>query len=65
MQEVCRIDDCVNHMSHQVQQQLGGRSETTFTRFGFFDHLPPCVYIFYGMNAYKKTIFLTTYPILL
>ena len=23
MQEVCRIDDCVNHMSHEVQQQLG------------------------------------------
>ena len=33
-----------------------------FTRFGFFDHLPPSVYIFYGIKVYKKLIFLTTYP---
>ena len=28
----------------------------------FFDHLPASVYIFYGINVYKKSIFLTTYP---
>ena len=28
----------------------------------FFDHLPSSVYIFYGINVYKKLIFLTTYP---
>ena len=28
----------------------------------FFDHLPPSVYIFYGIKVYKKSIFLTTYP---
>ena len=28
----------------------------------FFDHLPPSVYIFYGIKVYKKAIFLTTYP---
>ena len=28
----------------------------------FFDHLPPSVYIFYGMKVYKKSIILTTYP---
>ena len=28
----------------------------------FFDHLPPSVYIFYGIKVYKKFIFLTTYP---
>ena len=38
-----------------------GRSKTTFTRFGFFDHLPPSVYIFFGIKVYKKSIFLTTY----
>ena len=27
----------------------------------FSDHLPPCVYIFYGMNVYKKWTFWTTY----
>ena len=32
---------------------------------GFFDHLSPSVYIFYGINVYKKSIFLTTYPLLL
>ena len=28
----------------------------------FFDHIPPFVYILYGMKVYKKSIFLTTYP---
>ena len=28
----------------------------------FFDHLPPSVYIFYGIMVYKKSIFFTTYP---
>ena len=28
----------------------------------FFDHLPPSIYIFYGIKVYKKSIFLTTYP---
>ena len=41
---------------------IRGRSQTTFTRFGFFDHLPPSVYIFCGIKVYKKSIFLTTYP---
>ena len=27
----------------------------------FFDHLPPSVDIFYGINVDKKSIFLTTY----
>ena len=26
------------------------RSQTTFTKFGFFDHLPPSVYIFNGLQ---------------
>ena len=29
--------------------------------FAFFDHLPPCVDIFYGMNVDKKWTFWTTY----
>ena len=28
-----------------------------------FDHLRPSVYIFYGIKVYKKSIFLTTYPL--
>ena len=28
----------------------------------FFDHLPPSVDIFYGINVDKKSIFSTTYP---
>ena len=28
----------------------------------FFDRLPTSVYIFYCINVYKKSIFLTTYP---
>ena len=40
---------------------LRGRSQTTFTKLGFFDHLPPSIYSFYGIKVYKKSIFLTTY----
>ena len=39
-----------------------GRSQTTLTRFWlFFDHLPPCVDIFYGINVEKSGHFWTTY----
>ena len=34
-----------------------GRSPTTLTRFWLFDHLPPCIDIFYGMNVVKKGTF--------
>ena len=38
-------------------------SQTTLTRIlGFFDHLPPCVYIFYGINVDKKWTFLDYLP---
>ena len=40
-----------------------GRSQTTMTRFWlFFDHLPPWVDIFYGMNVDKKWTFLAHLP---
>ena len=45
-----------------VLRGVPGRSQSTFTRFVFFDHLPPSVYIFYGIKVCKKSIFLTTYP---
>ena len=39
-----------------------GRSQTTLTRFWlFFDHLPPFVDIFYGINVDKCGHFWTTY----
>ena len=31
----------------------------------FFDHLPPSVYIFYGIKVYKKSIFWPPTPLLL
>ena len=46
----------------KVSRVFRGRSQTTFTKFGFFYHLPPSVYFFYGMKVYIKSIFLTTYP---
>ena len=34
-----------------------------FPRFGFFfDHLPPSVYIFYGIKVYKKVDFFDHLP---
>merc|ERR1711956_106874 len=42
--------------------QLGGIHKLRLQDLAFFDHLPPSVYIFYGIKVYKKLIFLTTYP---
>ena len=44
---------------------LGGVHKLRLQDLAFFDHLPPSVYIFYGIKVYKKSIFLTTYPPLL
>ena len=41
---------------------LGGVHKLRLQDLAFFDHLPPSVYIFYGIKVYKKSIFLTTYP---
>ena len=41
---------------------LGGVHKLRLQDLSFFDHLPPSVYIFYGIKVYKKSIFLTTYP---
>ena len=39
----------------------GGVHKLRLQNLAFFDHLPPCVYINYGIKVYKKLIFLTTY----
>ena len=44
------------------QCTVRGRSQTTFTRFGFFLTTYPCVDIFYGINLDKKWIFLDHLP---
>ena len=44
------------------QLALGGVHKLCLRNLTFFDHLPPSVYIFYGIKVYKKSIFLTTYP---
>ena len=41
---------------------LGGVHKLCLQDLAFLDHLPPSVYIFYGIKVYKKSIFLTTYP---
>ena len=41
---------------------LGGVLKLRLQDLAFFDHLPPSVDIFYGINVYKKSIFSTTYP---
>ena len=41
---------------------LGVVQKVRLQNLAFFDHLPPSVYIFYGMKVYKKLIFLNTYP---
>ena len=41
---------------------LGGVHKLRLQDLSFFDHLPPSIYIFYGIKVYKKSIFLTTYP---
>ena len=45
-----------------IQLRLGGVHKLRLQDLAFFDHLPPSVYIFYGIKVYKKSIFLTTYP---
>ena len=46
----------------EVSNGLGGVHKLRLQNLSFFDHLPPSVYIFYGIKVYKKLIFLTTYP---
>ena len=41
---------------------LGGVHKLRLQDLAFFDHLPPSIYIFYGIKVYKNSIFLTTYP---
>ena len=48
------------HAKHQ-RKQLGGIHKLRLQDLAFFDPLPPSVYIFYGINVYKKWIFLTAY----
>ena len=53
----------LDFLDHTVR--LRGRSQTTFTRFVFFDHLPPSVYIFYGISLQKYVFFWPATPLLL
>ena len=47
-------------MYKQKDLGLGGIHKLGLQNLAFFDHLPPSVYMFYGMKVYKKSIFLTT-----
>ena len=40
-----------------VKVRLGGVHKLRLQDLAFFDHLPPSVYIFYGIKVYKKSIF--------
>ena len=53
----------------QVVQKSHKHTQGVFTNsvdkiFAFFDHLPPCIDIFYGMNVRKKLTFLDHLPTL-
>ena len=53
------------HKSQWIQHDIkvyGGVHKLRLEYLSFFDHLPPSVYIFYGIMVCKKSIFLTTYP---
>ena len=41
---------------------LGGVHKLRLQDLAFFDHLPPSVYILYGINVYKKSIFFDHLP---
>ena len=44
----------------QTYYILGVVHKLRLQYLSFFDHLPPSVYIFYGIKVYKKSIFLTS-----
>ena len=47
-----------------LKKGIRGCTQTTMTGFWlFFEHLPPCVDIYYGMNVDKKGTFLDHLPI--
>ena len=43
--------------SRNFQYTLGGVQKLYLQELSFFDHLPPSVYIFYGIKVCKKMIF--------
>ena len=45
-----------------AKPSLGGVHKLRLQDLAFLDHLPPSVYIFYGIKVYKIFIFLTSYP---
>ena len=54
-------DDTQNFLADPFRVSFGPRrhSQTTLTRFWlFFDHLPPFIDIFFGINVDKKWTFL-------
>ena len=44
--------------------RMGAFTNYVYKILASFDHLPPCVYIFYGMKVYKKFTFLDHLPTL-
>ena len=49
-------------MNNCDQIRLGAIHKLRWQDFSFFDHLPPCVDIFYGINVDKKWTFLDHLP---
>ena len=48
--------------SRNFQYTLGGVQKLYLQELSSFDHLPPSVYIFYGIKFYKKLIFFDHLP---
>ena len=49
-------------LSMHFSLELGVIHKLRLQDLSFFDHLPPSVYIFYGIKVLKKSIFWTAYP---
>ena len=58
IEEQMKIETKIKYSLRMLHIRLRGRLQD----LSFFDHLPPYVYIFYGIKVYKKSIFLTSYP---
>ena len=56
------IVPCNRNLNQIASPLQGGVHKLRLQHLAFFDHLPPSVYIFYGIKVYKKSIILTTYP---
>ena len=65
-ERVSKIDVTYQKISQIKDVPLVQYHHKLFLQYlAFFDHLPPSIYIFYGIKVYKKSIFWPPTPLLL